>query len=183
MRVLHAAAALGMKCKAHVDEIDPIAGAEMAAACGCITAEHLIQASDEGIAAMAEKNVIAALLPATSFYLEKSFARARLMVDQGVAVAVATDFNPGSSPNFNLQFAMNLACLRYRLTPAEALTAVTLNGAAAIDRAEQVGSLEAGKKADVVVWDVPDLESVFYRYGANLVHTVVKNGRVYPVLQ
>jgi len=100
------------------------------------------------------------------------------MVDAGVAVAVATDFNPGSSPSLNIQFAMNLACLKYRLTPAEALTAVTLNGAAAIARAGTRGSAEAGKQADLVVWDAPDLDYVFYRYGSNLAHTVIKRGAV-----
>lgn len=176
-KILARAKELGFRLKAHVDEIDPIGGAEMAAEMGCLSAEHLIQASDQGIRDMAERGVMAALLPATSFYLDKPYARARKMIDEGVAVAVATDFNPGSSPNLNLQFPMNLACLKYRLTPAEALCAVTLNGAAAIGRAESVGSLEVGKQADIVVWNAPDLEYVFYRYGSNLVRTVIKNGQ------
>ena len=167
----------GLRLKAHVDEIDPIGGAELTAEMGCVSAEHLIQASDAGITAMADKGVVACLLPATSFYLDKPYARARKMVDEGVAVAVATDFNPGSSPNLHLQFPMNLACLKYKLTPAEALTAVTLNAAAAIGRCESIGSLEPGKKADIVVWDAPDLEYIFYRYGSNLVHAVVKDGK------
>jgi imidazolonepropionase len=160
----------------HADEIDPIGGAELAAELGAISAEHLIQASDEGIMAMAASDVIAVLLPSTSFYLDKPYARARQMVDAGVAVAVATDFNPGSSPSLNMQFAMNLACLKLRLTPAEALTAVTLNGAAAIGCADICGSIEVGKKADLVVWDAFDLEYIFYRYGSNLAHTVIKSG-------
>ena len=176
--ILKRAAELGFKLKAHADEIDPIGGAELAAEVGCISAEHLIAASDKGIRDLAEKGVIAVLLPATSFYLGKPYARARKMIDEGVAVAVATDFNPGSSPNFNMQFPMNLACLNYRLNPGEALTAVTLNAAAAIGRAETVGSIEAGKKADMVIWDAPDLDMIFYRYGANQVKTVIKSGRV-----
>ena len=179
--ILERAKELGFGVKAHVDEIDPIGGAEMTAAAGCISAEHLIRASDRGIRDMAEKNVIAVLLPATSFYLDKPFARARKMIAEGVAVAVATDFNPGSSPSLNLQFPMNLACLRYRLTPAEVLTAVTLNAAAAIGRQESIGTLEPGKHADIVIWDAPNLAYILYRYGNNLVHTVVKNGKVFPV--
>jgi len=177
-RILLAAARCGLTPKAHADEIDPVGGAEMAAGVGAISAEHLIEASDEGIKALADSGVIAVLLPATSFYLDKPFARARRMVDSGVAVAVATDFNPGSSPSLNMQFAMNLACLKYKLTPAEALTAVTLNGAAAINRADKCGSIEVGKQADLVIWDAPDLEYIFYRYGSNLAHKVIKGGVV-----
>lgn len=175
-QILGRARELGMSLKAHVDEIDPIGGAELAAELGCLSAEHLIQASDEGIAAMAKANVIAVLLPATSFYLDKPYARARKMVEAGVPVAVATDFNPGSSPSLNLQFAMNLACLKYRLTPAEALTAVTLNGAAAIGKAHRVGSIQKGKQADLLLWDAPDLDYICYRYGSNLVRSVMKKG-------
>ena len=177
-RILLAAAGYGFKLKAHADEIDPIGGAEMAAGVGAVSAEHLIQTSDEGIRALADNNVIAVLLPATSFYLDKPYARARCMVDAGVAVAVATDFNPGSCPSLNMQFAMNLACLKYKLTPAEVLTAATLNGAAAIDRAATRGSVESGKQADLVVWEAPDLEYLFYRFGSNLAHTVIKGGEV-----
>jgi len=179
--ILGKACELKLIPKAHVDEINPIGGAEMAAAVGCISAEHLIQASDEGIRALAECGVIACLLPATSFHLEKNFARARDMIAAQVAVAVCTDFNPGSSPNLNLQFPMYLACHRYKLTPAEALTAVTLNGAAAVALSERTGSIEEGKQADAVIWDSPDLDYIFYRYGSNLVHTVIKNGTPLPV--
>lgn len=175
-KILEKAKSLGLKTKAHADEIDPIGGAEVAAEVGSISAEHLIVATDDGISAMASHNVIAVLLPATSFYLGKTFARARDMVNSGVAVAVASDFNPGSSPSLNLQFAMNLACLKYNLTPEEALTAVTLNAAAAIGRAETAGTLEIGKKADLVVWDAPDLPYIFYRYGSNLARIVIKDG-------
>jgi len=150
----------------------------MAAEVGAVSAEHLIQASDAGIAALADNNVIAVLLPATSFYLDKPYARARRMVETGVAIAVATDFNPGSCPSLNMQFAMNLACLKYKLTPAEVLTAVTLNGAAAINRAQTHGSIEVGKQADLVIWDAPDLEYLFYRFGSNLAHTVIKGGSI-----
>ncbi|MCL2580053.1 MAG: imidazolonepropionase [Oscillospiraceae bacterium] len=168
----------GLIPKAHVDEINPIGGAEMAASAGCLSAEHLIQASDEGIQALADNNVVACLLPGTSFHLGKDYARARDMILAGVAVAVCTDFNPGSNPNLNLQLPMYLACNRYRMNPAEVLTAVTLNGAAAIGRADQIGTLEVGKQADLVIWNSPDLDYIFYRYGNNLVNSVVKKGKV-----
>ena len=100
------------------------------------------------------------------------------MVNAGVAVAMATDFNPGSCPCLNLQFVINLGCLKYKLTPEEVLTAVTLNGAAAIDMADQVGSVEAGKKGDLVIWDAPDLDYICYRVGSNLAKTVIKAGKV-----
>ena len=175
-RILDAAARLGFGIKAHVDEIDPIGGAEMAAQAGALSAEHLIQTSEQGIHALAQSGVTAVLLPATSFYLDKPYARARAMIEAGVAVAVATDFNPGSSPGLSIQFAMNLACLKYKLTPAETLTAVTLNGAAAISRAEHCGSIEVGKLGDLVLWDAPDLDYICYRFGSNLARCVIKNG-------
>ena len=138
----------------------------------------LIRCRESGIEAMKEAGTVACLLPATSFYLGADYAPARAMIEAGVPVAMATDYNPGSCPSLNLQFVMNLGCLKYRLTPEEALTAVTLNAAAAIGRADRLGSLEPGKQADLVLWDAPDLEYIFYRMGSNLVKTVMKNGEV-----
>ncbi|MDR1559878.1 MAG: imidazolonepropionase [Clostridiales bacterium] len=180
-RVLGKAVEYGLIPKAHVDEIDPIGGAEMAAEMGCISAEHLIRTGGAGIRALEKRGVVACLLPATSFCLGKGYARARDMIEAGVAVAICTDFNPGSSPNLNLQFPMYLAGLKYRLTPAEALTAVTLNGAAAIGRCNRAGSIEVGKQADLVIWDAPDLDYIFYRYGTNLVRRVIKKGEVIEI--
>ncbi|MCL2562980.1 MAG: imidazolonepropionase [Oscillospiraceae bacterium] len=176
--VLSAAKAQGFKLKAHTDEIDCLGGAQVAAELGAVSAEHLITSDAAAIAAMAEANVIGVLLPATSFYLDKPYAPARAMLDAGMALAVASDFNPGSSPSLNLQLAMTLACLKYRLTPEETLTAATLNAAAAIDRADVAGSVEVGKKADLVIWETDALSYLFYRFGSNLVHRVVKNGVV-----
>lgn len=168
----------GFGVKIHGDEVTPMGGAALAAELGALSAEHLIEADDAGLAAMAKAGVIAVLLPATSFYLDKSYARARDMVGMGVAVALGSDFNPGSSPNYNMQFVLTLACLKLKLSPAEALTAATLNAAAAIKRSHSKGSIEAGKDADMVIWDCPDLDFLFYRYGNNQVHKVVKNGRL-----
>ncbi len=176
--ILEKARELGFLLKMHADEIDPIGGAELAGELSLESAEHLIQASDEGIKKMAETGVIGVCLPATSFYLDKPFARARKMLEEGMAVAVASDFNPGSSPNFNLQLAMMLSAHKYKLTPKEALMAVTLNSACAIGVADSVGTVEVGKKGDLVIWEAPDLDFLFYRYGDNLVDTVIKNGEI-----
>ena len=177
-RILAAAKAHGFGLKIHADELTPIGGASLAAELGAISAEHLIEADDEGLAAMAKAGTIAVLLPATSFYLGKNYARALKMVELGIPIALATDFNPGSSPNFNMQLVLNLAYLKYRLNPAQALTAATLNAAAAIGLAGKKGSIEVGKDADIVIWNCPDLNYLFYRYGNNQVFQVIKNGRM-----
>ena len=177
-RILECARAHGLKLKLHGDEIDPMGGAELAGELAAISAEHLIEASDQGIESMAKAGTIAVLLPATSLYLNKSFARARKMLESGMAVAVATDFNPGSSPNLNMQLPMTLACLKYRLSPKEALTAVTLNAACAINRGDSIGTIEPNKQADIILWNAPDLDFLFYRYGNNQVKTVIKRGVV-----
>ncbi|WP_312279760.1 imidazolonepropionase [Oscillibacter sp.] len=177
-RILEAAKAHGLIPKIHADEIDPIGGSQLAGEIGAISAEHLIVCPEAGIESLAKGGVIACLLPGTSFYLGATFAPARAMLDAGVAVAVSTDFNPGSCPSANLQLAMNIACLKYRLTPEEVLTAVTLNGAAAVRRADRLGSVEVGKQGDLLVWDAPDLDYICYRLGANLVDTVIKQGEI-----
>ena len=175
-QVLEAGLKYGLRPKIHADEIEAIGGSQLAGELGAISAEHLIVCPPEGIAAMAKGGVIACLLPATSFNLGAVFAPARDMVSAGVPVAMATDFNPGSCPCLNMQFVINLGCLKYKLTPEEVLTAVTLNGAAAIDMADTVGSVEAGKLGDLVIWDAPDLDYICYRFGSNLAKTVIKRG-------
>ena len=177
-RILLAAQRLGLAAKCHSDEIDPIGGTEMAGSIRAVSCEHLIRCQKSGIDAMKAGGTVACLLPATSFYLGAAFAPARQMIEAGVPVAFGSDFNPGSCPCGNLPLAMNIGCYRYRMTPEECLTAVTLNAAAAIHRAERLGSLEVGKQADVLIWDAPDLEYIFYRFGDSLAETVVKNGVV-----
>jgi imidazolonepropionase len=178
-RVLSAASEMGLELKLHADEIVPLGGAELAAELGAVSADHLLVVSDRGIDRMAEAGVIAVLLPGTTFYLrEDHYAPARKMIKAGVAVALATDFNPGSSPNNNLQLIINLACLYLAMTPAEVVNAITINAAHALGRAATVGSLEEGKKADIVIFDVPNYEYLAYRYGTNLVSRVIKNGRL-----
>jgi imidazolonepropionase len=176
--ILEAAKKHGFKLKIHADEIHNLGGAELAARLGCVSAEHLIKISEDGIAAIAASETIAVLLPCTSFYLNESFAPAKKIINAGGAVAVATDFNPGSTPNLNIQLALSMSCYKYSLSPAEALTAVTLNAAAAIDRAASVGSVELGKQGDLVVWDAPSLDYLLYRYGGNMAKTVIKKGNI-----
>jgi imidazolonepropionase len=177
--ILEAGKKYGLRPKIHADEIDPIGGSRLAGEIGAVSAEHLIVCPEEGIAAMAAGGATACLLPCTSFYLGAAYAPARRMVEAGVPVAMATDFNPGSCPCLNMQLVMSLGCLKYRLTPEEVLTAVTLNGAAAIGRADRTGSVEPGKWGDLVIWEAEDLNYICYRLGGNLARTVIKKGVPY----
>lgn len=178
-RILLAAKEYGMGLKLHADEIEPLGGAELAAELNCITADHLIAASDKGIKEMAKKGVIANLLPGTSFNLQTGkFARAREIIEEGVPIALSTDYNPGSCPTENLQLIMSFASLIMKLTPEEVITAVTINGAAALGLEDKVGSLEVNKQADIVIFDAPNLEYIIYHFGINHVDTVIKNGTI-----
>lgn len=178
-RILQAAKEHGMGLKLHADEIEPLGGAELAAELNCITADHLIAASDKGIKEMAKKGVIANLLPGTSFNLQTGkFVRARKILEEGVAIALSTDYNPGSCPTENLQLIMSFASLIMKLTPEEVITAVTINGAAALGLGEKVGSIEVDKQGDIVIFDAPNLEYIIYHFGINHVDKVIKNGKL-----
>lgn len=177
-QILQAALNHGFKLKMHANEIVNLGGAVLASELGAISCEHLISSNEEDMQALSKSGTIAVLLPCTSFYLNKPFAKAREMLQSGIPIAISTDFNPGSSPNFNLQLAMNTACLKYKLTPKEVLSAVTLNAACAIGMEGTKGSIEIGKDADIVLWDCSDLDFLMYRYGNNQVSTVIKNGKV-----
>lgn len=178
-KILLGAKKLGMGLKIHADEIKPLGGAELAAELGCISADHLVAASDWGIKQMAERGVIANLLPGTSFNLQTGkFANARKMVELGVPIAISTDYNPGSCPTENLQLIMSFASLIMKLTPEEVITGVTINGAASLGIEESHGSLQEGKKADIVIFDSPNLEYIIYHFGINHTHSVIKNGKI-----
>ena len=183
-RILQAAAGYGMSLRLHADELAPSGGAELAAELGALSADHLHVPSDRGIAALAaaaegDHPTVATLLPATTWFLmAEQAAPARRFIDAGVPVALGTDFNPGTSPNPNLPLVMTIACLEMKLSPAEALTAVTINAAHALGIAEQVGSLEPGKVADLVVWRAATVGQLPYWVGADLVDVVVKRGRI-----
>lgn len=177
-RILEAGKRYGLVPKIHADEIEAYGGAELAAEVGAISAEHLLKASDRGIRLMAEKGVIAVLLPGTAFFLMTEAANGRRMVDSGVPVALSTDCNPGSSPTCSMPLIMNLACMHMGMTPAEVITASTINAAHAINRGKEIGSIEPGKKADIVIMDVPNFMQLQYLYGMNHTDTVVKAGRI-----
>lgn len=176
--LLQQAARLGLKGKLHADEIVELGGAELAAELGAISADHLLHASDKGIAALAASGTVATLLPATAFSLREPYARGREMIDSGAAVALASDFNPGSCFTYSVPLLLALAVLEMRLTPAEAITALTLNAAAAVNRADRLGSLEPGKQADIVLLDQPSHLFLFYHIGINCVEQVLKRGQV-----
>lgn len=177
-RLLTAAREMGFGLKIHADEIDELGGSQLAGELGAVSAEHLIATGERGMEALARGGVIAALLPCTSLYLNKSFARARDMIAHGIPVAVATDFNPGSCPSLNIGLCMTMAYLKYRMTPEEILSAVTVNAACAVNRGESTGTIEPGKKADMVIWNAEDMEMLCYRMGSNLAGTVIKNGAI-----
>ncbi len=175
-RILEAGKKHGLTPKIHADEIEPYEGAELAAEIGAISADHLLKASDKGIKMMADKGVIATLLPGTAFFLMAESANGRKMVDANVPVALSTDCNPGSSPTVSSQLIMNLGCLKMGMTPAEVLVATTINAAHAINRGKTIGSLEEGKQADIVIFDVPNYMRLQYQYGVNHVERVLKKG-------
>jgi len=173
---------LGFKLKIHADEIVPINGAELSAEMGAVSAEHLIAASVIGIEAMSRSRVVAVLLPGTSFYLMiNKYAQAKTMMEKGVRVALATDYNPGSCPTENLQAIMIFACMGMKLLPEEILKCMTINAAYAVDRSAEIGSIEVGKNADIVVFDAPNIDYIVYHFGINHVDKVIKNGKLVVV--
>jgi imidazolonepropionase len=176
-RLLLAAKGLGLRAKLHADEVHDLGGAGLAAELGACSADHLLAASEENLAAMAAAGVVAILLPATAYSLRKPYARARLMIDKQLPVALATDCNPGSSFTESMPFVIGLAVLNMAMSPAEALTGATLNAAYGIGMAEWVGSLDAGKQADFLLLDGDTPAMLAYHAGVSPVAAVYKNGR------
>ena len=164
--------------KIHADELSSSGGADLAARVRAISADHLEHVTDDGIAAMAKSGVIATLLPGVSFFLNHQYAPARKLIDNGVPVALATDFNPGSCMSYSMPLMMTIACTHMRMLPEEAITASTLNAAAALNISHEVGSIEIGKKADMVVMNIPNYQFLSYHFGQNHVEKVIKNGTV-----
>lgn len=177
-RVLSCARDHGLKLKMHADEIMPIGGAELAAEMGCVSADHLGATSDAGIEALKAAGVIPVLLPATLFSLRsKSYARGREMIDRGLPVALATDYNPGSCNCDSMPLTISLACLQMGLTPAEAISAATVNAAHALGLGDLVGSLEPGKQADFAIWDIPSHNFIPYHLGSSHITAVYAKGK------
>jgi imidazolonepropionase len=191
-RVLEAARELGMGIRLHADELAPSGGAELARELGAHSADHLTAPSAAGLDALASaaaawargdpsvaRPVIAVLLPATTWFLMKEqWAPARTMIDLGIPVALATDFNPGTSPTPSLPLVMTIACLNLGMTPPEALSAVTVNAAWSLGLEDAVGSIEPGRQADLAIWRVSSVNQLPYWPGADLIRSVVKRGRV-----
>lgn len=177
-KILLKAKEYNMESKIHADEIVPLGGAELAAEIGAISADHLVAISEEGITLMAKNKVIADLLPGTSFNLGHKYAEARKMIEHGVPVALSTDYNPGSCPTENMQLIMTLASLKMKMTPEEVITAVTINAACSLLKQDTIGTLEVGKKADIAIFNAPNLDYIIYHYGINHIDTVIKNGKI-----
>jgi imidazolonepropionase len=178
-KVLETAKSLGFPLKIHADEFDNLGGASLAAQLGAISADHLVKTSPVDIAALAHSDTVAVALPCTPFGLgERDYTPARLILEAGGLLALATDLNPGTAWGGDMQFAIALACRYMRLTPAQAIVAATLNAAAAISRADTIGSIEPGKQADLLILNVADYRHLGYRFATNLVQTVIKRGEV-----
>ena len=176
-RYMQAAKEQGFKVKIHADEIDPLGGLGLASDEGAISGDHLVASSDEDKAKLSDSETVAVLLPGTTFYLGKEeYADARGMIDNNGAIAIATDFNPGSCVTNNLQLVMSIAALKLKLTPNEIWNAVTVNAAKAIDA--DAGTINEGDAADIVVWDAPNHEYIPYHYGINHAQYVIQNGKI-----
>ncbi len=178
IRFLSEAKKMGLNLKIHADEIVQLGGTELAVELGCTSADHLLQASDEGIKMLSESDTVATLLPATAFCLKEEYARARKMIDSGCAVALATDFNPGSCFTNSIPLVIALAALHMEMSVEEIITALTINAAAAVRRSDTIGSIEAGKKADIIILEYPSIHFLPYHAAVNIVETVIKNGKI-----
>lgn len=177
-KILTRAKELGFQLKIHADEVVSLGGVELAGELQSVTAEHLMVITEEGIQALKRGKVIADLLPATSFNLRHEYAPARKILDAGVQVALSTDYNPGSCPSENLQFVMQIGAAHLKMTTEEVFKAVTINGAKAVCREQEIGSLEVGKQADIAVFDVPNAEYMLYHFGVNHTDSVYKAGKL-----
>jgi imidazolonepropionase len=177
-RILKEGQRWGMSPKVHADELTALGGAELAAHVGAVSADHLEHISVQGISALRESGVVATVLPGVSFFLQHGYAPVRTMIDEGLPVAIASDFNPGSCMSFSMPMMMTIACTQMGMTPEEAITATTLNGAAALNMSDTVGSIEVGKNADLLVASVPDYRMLPYHFGLNHIQRTIKNGTI-----
>lgn len=178
-RILEAAREIGLSLKIHADEFEPLGGTALAVELGAVSADHLVCTTDGQLQTLAASNTIAVSLPGTPFGLGHAhYTNARRLIDLGGALALASDLNPGTTWCESMQFIIALACRALKLTPAEAINAATINAAHALSLGEYLGSLEVGKQADILVLDIPDYRHLGYRYGTNLVETVIKRGQV-----
>ncbi|MEW6569209.1 MAG: imidazolonepropionase [Chloroflexota bacterium] len=178
-RILHIARSLGFGLKIHADEFESLGGTRLAAELGATSADHLVHTRQADIEALGQATTAAVALPCTPFGLaESAYSPARALIEAGALLALASDLNPGTAWCESMQFVIALACRYLRLTPAQAIAAATINAAAAVGLADQVGSLEPGKRADVLILEVNNYRHLGYRFGTNLVSTVIRAGRV-----
>ncbi len=177
-RILKTAQNMGFHIKLHADQLSASGASQLGVRLGAVSVDHLEMTSAEGVSFIAASDTIATALPGASFFLKHSYPPVRALIDKGATVALATDFNPGSSMTYSMQMMMTLACTQMRMTPEEALTAATLNGAAALMLSHERGSLEIGKKADILLCDVRSFTEVPYHFAENHVVKVIKNGKV-----
>jgi len=178
-RYLAGARELEFALKIHAEQFEHTGAAQLACELGAASADHLEQADANDAAALGRSSTVATLLPGSVFHLGlERYAPARLLIENGAAVALATDFNPGTSPTCSMPLVLSLACTNMRMSPAEAISAATINGAHAVGRAESVGSLEQGKQADVILLNADDYREIPYSFGVNLVDMTIKRGAV-----
>lgn len=182
-QILEKAKSLGYKLKLHSEQMNALGGVELAVKLGAVSVDHLDYITDTGIEALANSKTIGVMLPGASFWISDPkkvvpWPPARKMIEKGVALALSTDFNPGSCPSYNLQLMLSLACNRMKMLPSEAINCATINAAYAIDRAGDIGSLEVGKKADILVMNASNYDCIPYWFGSNLVEKVIKNGKL-----
>jgi imidazolonepropionase len=177
-KILEQARTHGLALKLHADEFNSIGGTQLAAQLQAASVDHLEHISDDAIAVLRQGKTVAVLLPGVSFFLRNPYAPARKLIDAGVPVAIASDFNPGSCMSFSMPLMMTIACTQMSITPEEAITASTLNGAAAMGISDQVGSIEVGKRADIVLYDIPHYRYLAYHFGTNLAAKIIKNGTI-----
>ncbi|HUV92625.1 MAG TPA: amidohydrolase family protein, partial [Anaerolineales bacterium] len=178
-QIMTQAKKLGFPLKIHADEFDNLGGATLAAELGAVSADHLVATSPQDIKTLGKSDTVAVALPATPFGLaEGKYTPTEEILGADGTLALATDLNPGTAWCESMQFAIALACRYMGLTPAQAIAAATINAAAAIDRADKIGSLEPGKQADLIILNVPEYQHLGYRFGTNLVKQVIKRGQV-----
>ncbi len=177
-KILAEAVRLGLKAKVHAEELGPSGGSSVAADLRAVSADHLEHIDQNGINALKKSGVVAVLLPGVSFFLNHRYAPARQLIDSDVPVALASDFNPGSCMSFSMPLMMTIACTHMNMSPEEAITATTLNAAAALGLSARVGSIEVGKQADIILYAVPDYRYLAYHFGVNHVSTIIKNGTI-----
>ena len=175
-RIYETSKSLGLSIKIHADQLTQMGASKLAAEMGACSADHLEKIDDAGVIAIKKSSTVATILPGVSFFLHNNYPSARKIIDAGIPLAIASNFNPGTCMSYSMPMMMTIACTQMLMTPEEAITAATLNGAAALGISEKLGSIEVGKQADIVLYDIPNYRYLMYHFGTNHVAKVIKNG-------